>query len=507
MTDQPVTPAPTSNKIYALLFSAKPNRREEMVAELSESDHGKAVLAAVNIDVDQVKNWDVARDALRGGADNEGAGGAAGRVPHLFLIVGGDVAAHLKKTRLDELTGYAIAGWRLLVMGLADSPDERRALDTLGVRWILTKGASGVDAFNQFTGARNELAERSARMRAAQTEQAPQIVIHKHSSDGLFPHQAVIAVHATKGGVGKTTIAGNLAYGLSLSGNPTVLVDLNADSAHVDRLFNRLLFKDRRYDYYDREDLFKDKGLTRLAAQIDHNAAAQRIPTGALLDAVVRIINEPDQHLDLLPGIYDQSDYEGGSASPAAALLSKKEWVNELISQLRAADGGWDYVVIDTGINRYTAFARMSISAADLFVLVLDASSQSSVDAEAQYMYKFLEQVELGKVPRIKGKRLIVANMLMPRTQYAPNIDYIRKAFDFFNAEAVVPVAFDMNAKLISEHEGLPSLALKESVLSVQNSPAKLDLIALVNTIVKVYGDSGNAIKQTRNGRRGFLRR
>jgi cellulose biosynthesis protein BcsQ len=318
-----------------------------------------------------------------------------------------------------------------------------------------------------------------------------QVHIIDGSRAGFFPRMGIVAVHATKGGVGKTAIAANLAWGLSMSGENTILVDLNADSTHLDRLFAKLLYKGPDA-YRDREELFRLKGLSSLAAHISHNKTRTKIDPVALQEAILPLTESPN-HLDLLPGVYDQSQYDDGPDSPMVALLTRREWINELFNGLMAPRTGWSYVVADTGINRYTPFTRLSIARADLLVVVVNASSQADIASEAQAMASMLNSANLGRYGTLRGKRLVVANMLArPDTdKYAPTLAQVKTAFAFFGAEAILPVAYDAQSSLIAEHAGLPVLALGERVLPFAESAMKRDLATLVNTVYHVYGDDG----------------
>jgi cellulose biosynthesis protein BcsQ len=488
----PTTPAIATKEprmTWALLLSSKPSRREELISELEATKYGQAVLKVISIDPAVARSFDDAKGALRGGTSESSA-------MHFFLIIGGEMASKMRKTEIEKLQAVALRQDKLIIMGLADNETERKALDELDIRWILRRGAPGAEILAQFQSAKDALSARMSEERRNAATATGEIHIHKHSGEGLFPRQAVIAVHATKGGVGKTSVAANLAYGLSLSGERTILIDLNADSAHIDRLYSTLLFRGRNA-YQDREELFASKGLSWLSKQVQHQNAAQKIDPQALNDAVLTLIDERDQHLDLLPGVYDQSEYEGGPKSPMLAMLSRQEWITEMLNSLVAPRTGWSYVVVDTGINHYTSFARTAIARAELLLIVVNASAPSEIDSEAQTMANMLASTSLGRYGVLRGQRLIVANMMLPRgTQYAPTLDDVKKSFAFFEPVDVLPVAFDLNAKLVSEHEGLPILAVKESTLPLVRSPMRADMQTLVNTVIKVYGDDGKTLKK-----------
>jgi hypothetical protein len=106
----------------------------------------------------------------------------------------------------------------------------------------------------------------------------------------------------------------------------------------------------------------------------------------------------------------------------------------------------------------------------------------------------------------IRGKSMVVANMLMPpNIPLAPRIGDITKEFAFMGPEAVVSVALDPYSVLIAENEGMPVLAVKESLIPTIRTPMRQDYQALTNTISPVYGPEGGTIKGEPKKRFGII--
>jgi len=135
-------------------MSSKAGRLEDLTAEWAGHKHGEAVLRVVRFDPEVAQNRDEAAVALRNGVmSSENAA-------HYFLIIGGELAPKMRKPNLSALVERSLRGDLLIVMGLADNDAERKALDELGVRFVLRRGAPGEDVLKQFSSARDELNSR-----------------------------------------------------------------------------------------------------------------------------------------------------------------------------------------------------------------------------------------------------------------------------------------------------------------------------------------------------------
>ena len=509
MTEQTNTDAPVlkKKKNVVLVFSTKPNRRDELEAELNESAGGRDILESFFLDAFQVTTFAQAKDALRRGADLPGTGEI---IPHLVLMIGGEVAKKLGKAKLDELAAGAANQWRLGIMGLSDRDDEKKAIEALGIKWIVEKGAVGNLTHGQFASLIRELNARSAERAAALAPPVSRPVFVQHSSEGLFPGRAIIAVHAAKGGTGKSMVAANVAWGLSLSGKRVVLADFNADSAHVDRIYQHWIKK----TYGNRADVFDERGLTWLASrlQTDRNAP---FSVEDLEQATLKIdTGNSGQHLAILPGVYTQTDYEGGGQiSAVGGYVTDKRIVDLVINLLQSPNGGYDYVVIDTGTGRLNQLTRVALARADLVLFVVDASSYPPLEADEEELGSLIAASETQRATRIVGKRILVPNRLAPRgTQDAPQLDQIKSDFDFLRGVgesklAVLPCYEDAQAMRTSGKVRKPVLDIPEFAGKPDQFPLYRDLTALVNTIVRVYDDEGKSLKGEKRGFGRFIGR
>ena len=151
--DSKIKPSGVIRPAWALLMSSKTGRIEDLTAEWSRSKHGEAILKAVRFDPEVVQNKDEAAVTLRNGV-------AGGDAVHFFLVVGGELAGKLRLADLEKLVDVSLRGKMLIVMGLADNEAERKALDKLGLKYILSRGASGQEIFAQFKSARDDLVAR-----------------------------------------------------------------------------------------------------------------------------------------------------------------------------------------------------------------------------------------------------------------------------------------------------------------------------------------------------------
>ncbi|MGK7954020.1 MAG: AAA family ATPase, partial [Crocosphaera sp.] len=157
----------------------------------------------------------------------------------------------------------------------------------------------------------------------------------------------VIAIYHHKGGVGKTTVATNLAAAFSNQGKRVLLIDIDAQA---NTTFATGLIK---FQFDDDDDL-KDKNIFHLL----HNKLTQ-------VNDVVRKsqgFNTPE--IDVIPShitlIERQSD-----------LLKKAASAFKLANKLKLVENNYDYVLIDTPPS-LDLYAQAALIAADTLIIPSD---------------------------------------------------------------------------------------------------------------------------------------
>lgn len=455
----------TSTQIPVLVLATLPN----VVAELARIAAGSPDprMRLFGFDSRQAYRPDDARDTLAKGYDGQ---------PHVVLLIGGDIAGSVTKRQVEEMRAAALAPDRLVMLGIADDDRGRARINDLGIRRIVSSIDFASDFVELVRAANADLKEERTRLAALAAQQGPSINITNVPREGLLRDSGVIAVHSTKGGSGKTTMATNLAWALANSGRSTVLADFNSDGSCAHTHYQKAIMKAEDLDELD--DIFESRGLSFLAPRIRHDMAQGAIGPSDVEAAIIRLSPE----LAILPGVRDQADYRAGikGASKAVAqLLQNQGWVTSVVSALRAPGSGFSYVVLDTGTGRYTGPVYGSLSIADVAIYVLNASMPSNLEADL----RALREIASSAGPALRAKRIIVANQLQRDVPGAPRFEQIRRDFAFFEPEAILPV-HDARAGLTAANaKGIPYLADPANL----TTPMGAELLAIVNAISNAY--------------------
>jgi len=474
------TNAPATGQVPVLVLAGAPNVVTEL-ARAAVSSSADPRMTVFGFDLRQAYRPDDARDTLSKGIDGK---------PHLVLLIGGDIAGALTRKQVDGLREAALASDKLVIVGIADDDRSRARLSDLGVRRIVSSLEFGTDFVERVRAANADVREERTRLAALAAQQGPQINITNVPREGLLRDAGVIAVHSTKGGSGKTTIATNLAWALANTGRSTVIADFNSDGSCAHTHFAKMVRKAEGIE--DLDDIFETRGLTFLAPRIRHDLAHGSIAANDVESAIIRISPE----LAILPGVRDQTDYRAGikGASRAVAqLLQQQGWVNAVVQALRAPASGFSYVIFDTGTGRYTGAVFGALSVADVAIYVVNASMPSNLEADL----RALREIASSGGPALRAKRVIVANQLQRDVPGAPRFEQIRRDFEFFNAEAILPVHDERVGLTIANARGVPFLADPENL----TTPMGAELLAIVNVISNAYG-----VEEVRAGKqRGSL--
>ncbi len=464
--------------VPVLVLAAAPNVVSE-IARAALAATADPRMRVFGFDLRQAYRPDDAAELLGKGFDGR---------PHLVLLVGGDLAGALTRRQLDGLREAALASDRIVMVGIADDDRSRSRLAEIGLRRVVSSLDFGADFVELVRAANADRLEEHTRLAALAAQQGPQINITNVPREGLLRDSGVIAVHSTKGGSGKTTIATNLALALANSGRSTVIADFNSDGSCAHTHFARLIQRAEGID--DLDDIFESRGLSFLAPRIRHDMAHGAVGANDVEASLIRL--GPD--LAILPGVRDQSDYRAGikGASRATAqLLQQQGWVGAVVTALRSPASGFSYVVIDTGTGRYTGPVFGALSVADVAIYVINAAMPSNLDADL----RALREIATSGGPALRAKRVIVANQLQRDVPGAPRFEQIRRDFAFFGAEAILPVHEDRRGLTAANAKGIPFLAEPENL----TTPLGAELLAVVNVISNAYG-----VEEVRAQRRSF---
>lgn len=506
MTDQHnpgnASPAGAPPPAGALLLSRRPDRLRTVRAAIMDKPGGAQLLSRFEFDVQAFTAVEAAKQLRAGLGDGRW---------HSLLLIDGDMASSMTPRDLEQLRAASYNRDRLLLLGVVDTPADAAPLLTLGLERVF-KITDDVPTMHSQIKAAVEDAKRlieERRMEAAKAS-APVVIVQQAqpTGEGLLPDRGVITVHATKGGAGKTTVSSNLAYALSRGGAKTVLLDINPEGGIAHAHFWDYLSRGG-LDFADYDDMFaRGYGLSELGRSMDFDSPSQVIDPEYLKRCLVPVIDDPKtgQNLWMLPGIKDQTEYQAFTTRTAgnrkvAALLANPLWVKQLVEMLTRPPFSFTYVVIDTGINRYTTMGWFALEVADLIFLVADTGNEIDMQVDEDAYRHLIDQIELGRIKPLR-RRVLVANKFDPEDI---KLSEIIKRFSFLAEEPgrgveVLPLRFDRQTFKAAQRKGVPALALEEKGrLPADQHPGLADLKTIVNRVRMVFGDAGNK-KQSRGG-------
>lgn len=142
---------------------------------------------------------------------------------------------------------------QIVILSIQNEPDYMRRAMLAGARYFLSKPPSGDELIDTI----RVVSERAKEQRAKLAKQPTAVVAPQPGDPGYKgpskPLGKLLAVYSSKGGVGCTTLATNIAIGLSSEETPTVLVDGNLQFGDV-AVFMNLQVKNSIVDLASRVD-------------------------------------------------------------------------------------------------------------------------------------------------------------------------------------------------------------------------------------------------------------
>ncbi len=242
----------------------------------------------------------------------------------------------------------------------------------------------------------------------------------------------ILALISGKGGVGKSTLAANLAVGLHQRGKSTLLIDLDPQNAQ------------RLHMGLDPDEI---AGLTREGL---HTTSIFESPFGPNFIPFGRLRE------------FELEEFEN-------FLRQHPEWIAQSLAALQ--DNGYDYVVIDTPPGP-TVYLQQALRAAHLALVVVAADAASFAT-----LPKIQQLVALHTQGRSDfGAVKIVLNHMPLNSRLAHQV---RNALLTEYAQQLCPITIHRDAAVAQ------SLAFERPVLQYEvNCPASVDLQSLADWVI-----------------------
>ncbi|OUL19326.1 AAA family ATPase [Nostoc sp. 106C] len=189
-----------------------------------------------------------------------------------------------------------------------------------------------------------------------------------------------IAVYHNKGGVGKTTVAVNLAAALRKKGNTVLLIDIDSQA---NTTFATGLIKFQ----FDEDDDLRDKNVYHLLEAGDFNFIPDIIRNS-------HYFNNPE--LDVVPSHITLIE----SQDKLTKILASR---SRLITKLKRVEKDYDIVIIDTPPSR-DLYAEVALMAADYLIIPSDLKpfANQGLPTVKNFVAQINESREVMNKPSIK---------------------------------------------------------------------------------------------------------
>jgi len=197
------------------------------------------------------------------------------------------------------------------------------------------------DEINALIG-RNSLKKKTDTQLKVQSTENPSFETNRQDS------MKIIAIYHNKGGVGKTTVAINLAAALSKKGKRVLLIDIDSQA---NTTFATGLIKFQ----FDEDDDLREKNVYHLLESGEFN----------FIPDIVRksqYFNNPD--IDVIPSHITLIEHQ----DKLNKILASR---HRLVSKLKRVEGEYDIVIIDTPPSR-DLYAEVALIAADYLIIPSD---------------------------------------------------------------------------------------------------------------------------------------
>ncbi len=334
-----------------------------------------------------------------------------------------------------ELLSGELPGIGIIMMSVQGEQDYLRRAMLAGAREFLVKPFSGDDLVRAIRHVyRLESGKRAMAMAAASMPSNHTAALNGNGASGELKHGKILTVVSPKGGVGRTTIAANLAVALKLStGKKVALVDASLYFGDCGVMLN----------------LLSNKTIVDVVEHIDELDGDLLNDIMTTHSSGVKVLLAPPQ--------------------PEMAELVTAEHIRRVLVELAA---NYDYVVVDT----WPSFADVVLTSMDLSdnILLLMTLEMTTIRDVKLY----LEVVEKLNYPTEKVK------LILNRAGSSGGIK-VEAVEETLRYKVMVGLSNDGAAMMMAINQGVPL------VISAREHPFSRDVYRLARLISSTTADEG----------------